>query len=54
VVAFEPDGGGTRVTVEHASAEHAPDGGAEQGWSDVLERLAALARSTGQSTSSRS
>lgn len=50
VVTFEPDGAGTLVTVEHTSAEHAPDGGAEQGWSDVLERLVAL----GQSTSSRS
>jgi uncharacterized protein YndB with AHSA1/START domain len=36
-----------RVTLAHTSAEHAPDGGAEQGWSDVMDRLS-------QSTSSRS
>lgn len=53
-VTFEPDGAGTLVTVEHASAEHLPDGGAEQGWNDVMERLVALSRSTAQSTSSRS
>jgi uncharacterized protein YndB with AHSA1/START domain len=47
VVTFEPDGDATTVTVDHASAEHVPDGGAEQGWSDVLDRLV-------QSTSSRS
>jgi uncharacterized protein YndB with AHSA1/START domain len=47
VVTFEPEDDATRVTVAHTSAEHAPDGGAEQGWSDVMERL-------GQSTSSRS
>ena len=50
VVTFEPDGDGTAVTVEHTSAEHVPDGGAEQGWNDVLDRLRAQA----QSMSSRS
>ena len=50
VVRFEPEGDGTTVTVEHTSAEHTPDGGAEQGWNDVMDRLVLL----GQSTSSRS
>ena len=50
VVVFEPDGAATTVTVAHTSAEHVPDGGAEQGWSDVLDRLVGVA----QSTSSRS
>ena len=48
---FEPDDGGTRVTVAHTSSAHEPDGAAEQGWSDVLDRLVGVA---GQSTSSRS
>ena len=52
VVTFEPDGDGTLVTVAHTSAEHAPDGGAEQGWNDVLDRLVRL--HLAQSTSSRS
>lgn len=51
VVVFEPDDAGTCVTVAHTSSAHEPDGAAEQGWSDVLDRLVAIA---GQSTSSRS
>ncbi len=51
VVTFEPADGGTRVTVAHTSSAHMPDGGAEQGWSDVMDRLAGW---RGQSTSSRS
>ncbi len=51
VVTFEPRDGGTLVTVEHASQLHEPDGGAEQGWNDVLDRLVAV---LDQSTSSRS
>lgn len=40
IVTFEPtDGGGTRVVVAHTSTVHVPDGGAEQGWNDVLDRL---------------
>jgi hypothetical protein len=50
VVTFEPDGDATTVTVRHTSEEHVPDGGAERGWSDVLDRLVGVA----QSTSSRS
>jgi uncharacterized protein YndB with AHSA1/START domain len=50
-VAFDPEPGGTRVTVAHTSAAHVPEGGAEQGWSDVLDRLA---RVVGQPSSSRS
>ncbi|WP_281965906.1 SRPBCC family protein [Serinicoccus marinus] len=30
---------GTEVTVRHTSTEHVPDGGAEQGWNDMLDRL---------------
>ena len=42
-VLFEPDGAGrTVVTVRHTSSAHLEEGGARQGWSDVLERLAAL------------
>lgn len=51
VVTFERVGDGTLVTVEHASEAHEPDGGAEQGWNDVLDRLVGM---LGQSTSSRS
>ena len=51
VVTFEPRDAGTVVTVAHASSAHEPDGGTEQGWSDVLDRLVRL---LGQSTSSRS
>lgn len=38
-VTFEPDGPGTRVTVRHTSTEHVAEGGAEQGWNDVMDRL---------------
>ena len=50
VVTFEPAGEGTLVTVAHTSVAHLEDGGAEQGWNDVMDRLVVL----GQSTSSRS
>jgi uncharacterized protein YndB with AHSA1/START domain len=50
VVTFEPDDEATTVTVAHTSAEHTPEGDAERGWSDVMDRLVAVA----QSTSSRS
>ena len=54
-VTFEPDEGGTQVTVAHTSSEHVPDGGAEQGWNDVLDRLVRVCAGTdGQSISSRS
>ena len=54
-VTFEPDPRGTLVTVAHTSSEHVPDGGAEQGWNDVLDRLVRVCAGTeGQSTSSRS
>lgn len=52
VVTFEPDGDGTVVTVAHTSTAHVPEGVAEQGWSDVLDRLVLLVGD--QSTSSRS
>jgi uncharacterized protein YndB with AHSA1/START domain len=51
VVSLQPDDDRTRVTVAHTSSAHEPDGAAEQGWSDVLDRLVGVA---GQSTSSRS
>ena len=51
VVTFEPDEHGTRVTVAHTSSEHVPEGGAEQGWNDVLDRMVQV---VGQPTSSRS
>jgi uncharacterized protein YndB with AHSA1/START domain len=51
VVTFEPRDGGTLVTVGHTSQLHDPDGGAEQGWNDVLDRLVGA---LDQSTSSRS
>jgi uncharacterized protein YndB with AHSA1/START domain len=55
VVTFEPEDTGTRVTVEHTSVAHVPEGGAEQGWNDVLDRLVRVgAGAEGQSTSSRS
>ena len=38
-VTFDPVDGGTEVTVRHTSTEHETDGGAEQGWNDVLDRL---------------
>jgi uncharacterized protein YndB with AHSA1/START domain len=52
VVTFEPVDTGTRVTVAHTSTAHVADGGAEQGWNDVLDRLARWHEP--QSTSSRS
>lgn len=52
VVTFEAADDGTTVTVAHTSTAHVPDGGAEQGWNDVLDRLVGLR--WGQSTSSRS
>jgi uncharacterized protein YndB with AHSA1/START domain len=39
VVTFEPQGAATLITVEHTSTAHEPDGGTEQGWHDVLDRL---------------
>jgi uncharacterized protein YndB with AHSA1/START domain len=52
VVTFRPDDEGTLVTVAHTSVAHVPEGGAEQGWNDVMDRLV---RELGdQSTSSRS
>jgi uncharacterized protein YndB with AHSA1/START domain len=55
VVTFEPADGGTLVTVAHTSVAHVPEGGAEQGWNDVMDRLVRVcARVEGQSTSSRS
>ena len=42
VVTFEPVDEGTVVTVAHTSAEHVPEGGAEQGWNDVMDRLVRL------------
>jgi uncharacterized protein YndB with AHSA1/START domain len=42
VVTFEPSDTGTRVTVAHTSTAHVPDGGAERGWNDVLDRLVRL------------
>lgn len=38
-VTFDPVDHGTEVTVRHTSSEHEEDGGAEQGWNDVLDRL---------------
>ncbi|UFU01947.1 SRPBCC domain-containing protein [Ruania suaedae] len=38
-VSFVPTEGGTVVTVLHTSTTHVADGGAEQGWNDVLDRL---------------
>jgi uncharacterized protein YndB with AHSA1/START domain len=55
VVTFEPANDATVVTVAHTSTAHVPEGGAEQGWNDVLDRLVRLCdASAGQSTSSRS
>jgi uncharacterized protein YndB with AHSA1/START domain len=53
VVTFEPQDEATVVTVAHTSTAHVPEGGAEQGWNDVLDRLVGLC-AQGQSTSSRS
>ncbi len=52
VVTFEPHDDSTVVTVAHTSTAHVPEGGAEQGWNDVLDRLVLLVGD--QSTSSRS
>jgi len=52
VVTFERQEAATLVTVAHTSSEHVPDGGAEQGWNDVLNRL--VRAYDAQSTSSRS
>lgn len=38
-VTFEPVDDGTLVTVRHTSVAHEPEGGAERGWSDCLDRL---------------
>lgn len=55
VVTFEPADDATVVTVAHTSTAHVPEGGAEQGWNDVMDRLAGLCAGTAdQSTSSRS
>jgi uncharacterized protein YndB with AHSA1/START domain len=51
VVTFTPEDGQTLVTVAHTSTAHLPEGGAEQGWNDVLDRMV---RVVPQSTSSRS
>jgi uncharacterized protein YndB with AHSA1/START domain len=51
VVTFEPTAEGTVVTVAHTSTAHVPEGGAEQGWNDVMDRLV---RWHQESTSSRS
>ena len=53
VVTFERQDGATLVTVAHTSTAHVPEGGAEQGWNDVMDRLVLLC-AEGQSTSSRS
>jgi uncharacterized protein YndB with AHSA1/START domain len=40
-VTFEEEGGGTRVTVRHSIPATVEErGGAEQGWNEMLERLA--------------
>jgi uncharacterized protein YndB with AHSA1/START domain len=52
VVTFEPEDDATVITVAHTSTAHVPEGGAEQGWNDVLDRLVRLHED--QSTSSRS
>lgn len=54
VVTFEPEAEGTVVTVSHTSTAHVPEGGAEQGWNDVMDRLVTLCETEPQSTSSRS
>lgn len=42
-VSFEADGEGqTVVTVRHTSIAHVEGGGAQQGWNDAVDRLAAL------------
>jgi|GraSoiStandDraft_4_1057263.scaffolds.fasta_scaffold308782_3 uncharacterized protein YndB with AHSA1/START domain len=58
VVTFEADADGTVVTVAHTSVAHEPEGGAAQGWNDVMDRLVRFHDPEGpagvQSTSSRS
>jgi uncharacterized protein YndB with AHSA1/START domain len=42
-VSFEPEGTNkTVVSVRHTSAVHVAEGGAEQGWNDVMDRLVEL------------
>jgi len=41
-VTFQPDGTGTLVTVRHTSVEDITKGGAQQGWGEVMDRLAAI------------
>jgi uncharacterized protein YndB with AHSA1/START domain len=55
-VTFEPRADATLLNVAHASEQHAPDDGTEQGWNDVLARLVELyvRGPEDQSTSSRS
>ena len=54
VVTFEQLDDATVVTVAHTSTAHVPEGGAEQGWNDVMDRLVRFCAETDQSTSSRS
>jgi uncharacterized protein YndB with AHSA1/START domain len=42
VVTFEPEDAATVVTVAHTSTAHVPEGGAERGWNDVMDRLVRL------------
>lgn len=53
LVTFEPEAAGTVVTVAHTSTAHEPEGGAEQGWNDVMDRLVGVCDDS-QSASSRS
>jgi uncharacterized protein YndB with AHSA1/START domain len=46
VVTFERVGETTVVTVAHTSDVHEPEGGAAQGWNDVVDRLVARYAST--------
>jgi len=54
VVTFEPQDDATVVTVAHTSTAHVPEGGAERGWNDVMDRLVRVCGTQDQSTSSRS
>jgi uncharacterized protein YndB with AHSA1/START domain len=58
VVTFAGDADSTVVTVAHTSVAHEPEGGAELGWNDVMDRLVRVcdtpAGAADQSTSSRS
>jgi uncharacterized protein YndB with AHSA1/START domain len=51
VVTFEPTAEGTVLKVAHTNTPHQPEGGAEQGLNDVMDRLV---RWHQESTSSRS